>query len=361
VASPTKHPLALTFFNNKGGVGKTTLSCNIASILARTHNLKVLYVDCDPQCNATQLLLNDEVWLAIFSRRRDSSKKTILHTLRQIRAGDSTINTDYHVERSTRFGIDVLAGHPSLAVVEDKFSSSWVEFKGGEDIGAARRTMWARTLVSRSDYDLVVFDIGPSLGPLNRTVLLASDFFVTPMSADLFSLYALENIHEWMSSWIATYERAVKQIRPLLSVEIMGFAVPDRLPIASGYAGYTVQQYVTRSALGEVRQVRAYDKYRNQIPNRVKALRAWAAPEAANPDLGVVPNMFAMVPLAQSVHSPIDQLRTADGLRGAQISQNAKYAAQLTEIASALGKNLGLASRAGKSTLKSGSRKKHAP
>lgn len=49
----------LSFFNNKGGVGKTILSTNVAHYFAR-HGKRVLYVDCDPQCNTTQLMLTEE-------------------------------------------------------------------------------------------------------------------------------------------------------------------------------------------------------------------------------------------------------------------------------------------------------------
>lgn len=201
-----------------------------------------------------------------------------------------------------------------------------------------------RALTSKLDYQYVVFDMGPSLGPLNRTVLLGTDFFVTPMAADLFSLYALDNIYDWMNTWLRTYKRSVTELRKTHATELkqLDFVIPTTPPISQGYAGYTVQQYVSRTSGSEIRKVRAYDQYKKRIPARVKALMKWATSSVANPDLGVVPNMFSMVPLAQSAHAPIHTLSAADGLRGAQISQNAKYANQLMSIAHALANNIGL-------------------
>ncbi len=51
---------SIAIFNNKGGVGKTTLLCNLAAFLATERRRKVLVVDADPQCNATQLTFDDE-------------------------------------------------------------------------------------------------------------------------------------------------------------------------------------------------------------------------------------------------------------------------------------------------------------
>ncbi|MCE0559120.1 ParA family protein [Motilimonas sp. E26] len=52
--------ITLAMFNNKGGVGKTTLTCNVAAFIAQRMKKRVLIVDCDPQCNATQLIMGEE-------------------------------------------------------------------------------------------------------------------------------------------------------------------------------------------------------------------------------------------------------------------------------------------------------------
>jgi hypothetical protein len=77
---------------------------------------------------------------------------------------------------------------------------------------------------------------------------------------------------------------------------------------------------VSRASGGEIRRVQAYDSHRNEIPSRAKRLIALSK-FSAGLELGTVPNMFSMVPLAQSRHAPIAALRKSDGLRGAQFSQ----------------------------------------
>lgn len=69
----------IAFFNNKGGVGKTTLACNFASWLSRKHDKKVIVIDCDPQANATQLSLSNEQWDNIYEDINRSDSETLLH------------------------------------------------------------------------------------------------------------------------------------------------------------------------------------------------------------------------------------------------------------------------------------------
>jgi cellulose biosynthesis protein BcsQ len=189
----------LAFINNKGGVGKTTLSCNMAHRLSQTSQMKVLFVDLGPQCNATQLLISESQWESIYGKQTDfHDRRTVLYALTNLRKGDSGIESGYEVTRSARFNVDVLPGHPGLALLEDTFSSSWEAFQAS-NLGGARRTHWVNQLIGTAcQYDIVIVDVGPSLGALNRTVIIGSDYFVTPTAADLFSLFALDNIGEWI-------------------------------------------------------------------------------------------------------------------------------------------------------------------
>lgn len=328
---------SIAFMNNKGGVGKTTLLANLAHHLTENYAKKVLVIDLDPQCNVSQLLLTDHDWTEIFGgERRASEERSVLHALRSIRKGDSTVHSDVEIFTSARFGIDLVSGHPTLALVEDRLSSSWEDLLRG-DLGGARRTYWLRELIRSYDqYDYVLVDAGPSLGALNRTVMIGTDLFLTPTSADLFSLFALDNIGEWIRNWSRSHSNGMRIVAEDFPEEFADYSF-DKAESHPGarYLGYTIQQYVTKALRdGARRNTNAYDRYRQQIPARAKRLaeRAGGGADDLNYDVGLVPYMFAMVPLAQSVHAPIASLTNQDGLRGAQISQQARYRDQIAEL-----------------------------
>ncbi|MFG0255614.1 MAG: ParA family protein, partial [Rhodopirellula sp. JB053] len=178
---------SICFFNNKGGVGKTTLVANVAAFLATMRERRVLVVDADPQCNATQLILGDRYVTKLYGRksRASTSRKpmpplTLYDILRPIAIGDSSITEPAMAQaKENRFGVDLLPGDPRVALLEDKLSQAWLELSGG-DIGGARQTNWNGQLISHIEesYDFIFYDVGPSLGALNRSVLLGADYFV---------------------------------------------------------------------------------------------------------------------------------------------------------------------------------------
>ncbi len=328
---------ALTFMNNKGGVGKTTLACNLAYDLSERKGKNVLVVDLDPQCNATQLLLEEDVWAGILSdTAAHKDPRSILYSLSEIRRGDSAVRADLAPVKSPRFGVSVLAGHPSLALVEDTLSASWSQLLAG-DLGGGRRTNWLSQLIAQipGDFDYVVVDVGPSLGALNRSVIIGTDYVLTPTAADLFSLFALENIADWITHWGRRFTQAVDRLVETYGDDAHSVGLARHEQLKASYLGFTIQQYVTKSSSdGQRRGVKSYDFYRKQIPTKAERLAQALRPSSGGTahDLGTVPHMFSMVPLAQGRHAPIASLTKEDGLRGAQISQQANYREQLEQI-----------------------------
>ena len=84
----------LAFFNNKGGVGKTTLACNFAHFAATVLGQRTLVLDLDPQANATQLLLPEPEWERLYEDVSTSPSETILKVFEHILEGDSAVSTD---------------------------------------------------------------------------------------------------------------------------------------------------------------------------------------------------------------------------------------------------------------------------
>lgn len=171
------------FFNNKGGVGKTTLVANLAAELALNFKAKVLVVDADPQCNLTQYVLPDELTNEIYSADNIDSIYSVIRPLSFGKGYESELP----IRTPSDFGFDIIIGDPRLALQEDLLAGDWRDAKGGGMRGL-RTTFVFAELVKRAKelkYDFVFFDMGPSLGAINRAVLLQLTFFLFGRSETL--------------------------------------------------------------------------------------------------------------------------------------------------------------------------------
>lgn len=337
----------ISFFNNKGGVGKTTTSTNVAAGLAQKFGKKVLYIDLDPQCNSTLLITGEEkvtdcYWI------NPGKTETILDVVAPLLEDEPTIAFDKKMVNTmpNRFGVHILMGHPRLSAIEDRLGDAWVKLAGGE-IGALRKTNWCHALLTelRDSYDYIFIDLGPSLGSLNRSALIASDFFVTPMSIDIFSIIGLRNISDWLTQWIRRYERGVENLIQNDQEKLLDkYPVRRDLPIKSGCIGYTTQSYATRKNKdGEKRPTHAFENILNQFGEEfVLNLGNFMADSAKDSlVLGEIPNMFSLAPLAQKNSSPIRALKASDGIFGAHYSQAKVYSEIFDSVSANLISNTG--------------------
>lgn len=301
---------AVAFFTNKGGVGKTTLLCNLAGQLAN-RGKKILVVDADPQANATQYMFSDEEMEDVYENKTGF---TIYDFCRPISLGKG-FSEELKFTKVPNFDVDLLFGDPRLALMEDVLAADW----GGNSVRGLRTTFVFRQLLSRcNNYDYVFFDMGPSLGSINRATLLACDYFLIPISIDIFSVRAVGNISQWLRQWRRVLNSKMESVDDLHEIDVEDLEVRLRL------VGHVNQQYTAKKKSGVRRAVKAYEKIMNDIP---KAIQDGVVgtdqidPVGLNYELGEIPNLHSLIPMSQTARKPVFSLKASDGVVGAHFAK----------------------------------------
>jgi hypothetical protein len=165
--------------------------------------------------------------------------------------------------------------------------------------------------------DIILVDIGPNLGAINRSVLIATDYVIIPMGADLFSLQGLKNLGPTLKDWKTAWAKRLDN----WSCSDEKKENPDLL-LPEGKMqpiGYVCQQYGVRLD----RPVRAYDKWIQKIPYvyREAVLGEKDPDEIKQEDdpycIAIIKHYRSLVPIAQEHRKPIFDLTVADGAIGA--------------------------------------------
>jgi chromosome partitioning protein len=304
----------LTFFNNKGGVGKTSLVFHLAWMFAKLGK-RVLAVDLDPQCNLTSLFLNDENIEALLAK--EDKQWSLYHCISPLtRTGD--LLEPHPIALTTN--LKLLPGDIRISNLEEIFSEEWPKALSDRNLYRPFRILscfWSLIHQAAADSDLVLVDIGPNLGAINRSVLLASDFLVIPIGADVFSLQGLKNLGPTIRSWRNAWSKRRENWASGNEADKHNLPV---LPQGALQAiGYLCQQHGTRLN----RPVKAYDRWINQAPAVYSETILEKTPNPTiipsnDPNcLGTIKHYRSLVPLAQECQKPVFELRPADGAIGA--------------------------------------------
>lgn len=316
---------AIAMFNNKGGVGKTTLLCNLSSYLAIHKEKRVLVIDCDPQCNATQSMFTERQLAEMYNSKKTF---TIYSVVQPLAAGKGFTRDVEHLEIDN-FGVDLIPGDPSLSLSEDVLSADWITATSGDVRGLRTTFLFAQLLTQCKEYDYVFFDMGPTLGAINRAVLLACDFFITPLSTDIFSLRAFDNISKSLVNWRKRLENGLELTDDIDELEV------ENPEWHLKFLGYITQQYTTKTVDGQRRAVAAYERIMNQIPNRIhkEIVEKLNQDTTLDYELGTIPALYSLIPLSQTSRKPIFELKGSDGVVGAHFTKVKEYAAVVNDIA----------------------------
>jgi cellulose biosynthesis protein BcsQ len=257
-----RHPAKrIAVFNHKGGVGKTTLTVNLAAALAQMGK-RVVLLDSDPQCNLTSYLLEDEAVDKLLDNSDNENGETIWSAVKPVVEGDGTLRPVKSAKTQTD-NCWVVPGDLRLSELEEELTTFWgacVQGKTKGFKGTAVLSSLAQNVANDRNADFVFYDTGPNIGPLNRAILLDSDYFLVPAGCDAFSVRALRTLGKTLTTWIRQWSAFV------------GGAT--HLPGKPRFLGYAMQGYRVYGG-GMVRMASKYQARfeKRLLPDLISPLR----------------------------------------------------------------------------------------
>ena len=318
---------AISVFNNKGGVGKTTLTFHLAHALAELGH-RTLVVDLDPQCNLTIFGMDEErlhdIWtaedafIADFKAARDKSSvqdfekltsetRSIHFLLKPVEDGAA------EMERlappfALAKNLDLIPGRLTMHLYEDTIARRWSDVYQGDPLAVrtvTRPRELADSYARQYGYDFVIMDTSPSLGTLNKVIISTTDGFLIPCMPDMFSLYGIRNIGNALAVWKKQFDTIYHLLSdekrrsfPANFVRLLGFTVYN----AKKYSGATPWNLAT-----------AHYNYAMQIPGAIKdfirpevrdhmAEAVWSHPIG---EMAIMHTHNTLPAMAQRYHAPI--------------------------------------------------------
>ncbi|WP_421569973.1 ParA family protein [Stenotrophomonas sp. PD6] len=287
----------VTLYNNKGGVSKTTTLFNVAAYLSIVGK-RVLIVDCDPQCNATELF---------FAAREDADSPefdlpgTSIYDalLPRFKGQQATIDqsTIQLTEHNHYAGLFLFRGDMEFARAETYFGTAWNQAIT-ENIHEKNTYVvfdrLMRALGDQRGFDYILCDVGPSTGAISRTVILSCDELVIPLVPDRFCYQAVKLLGQIIKEWIDRHKIISEALIPF---EVEPFAGEPKL------AGTVVQNFKVHSG---VKAKQSYVKWQEKITDQINTsltgpggLPVKAGFNRKNPYIASIRDVAVLAPVAQ--------------------------------------------------------------
>jgi cellulose biosynthesis protein BcsQ len=322
----------IAFFNNKGGVGKTSLAYHLAWMFA-DRGLRIVAADLDPQANLTSMFLEEDRLEALWPE--GAHPETILGCVDPLIEGTGDVKPTPVAQVEP--GIALLPGDLGLSSFEDALSDSWPRCLAGDRRAFRVTSAFSRVIaaaVVEQKADLAVVDVGPNLGAINRAALISADYVVIPLGPDLFSLQGLRNLGPTLIRWRADWQqRLARNTEPSL-------LLPGGRMQPVGYV-------MMRHSIRLDRPVKAYARWIERMPGVYRSSVLNQSPATA-PAMADDPNCLvqmkdyrSLMPMSQESNKPMFFLKPADGAIGGHQAAVRDCYADFRQLARRIGKECG--------------------
>ena len=203
----------ISVFNNKGGVGKSTISWNLADALGRKGK-KVLLVDFDPQCNLSIAVLGEKVFVETLPTQNTPYGTTIRSFLQRFLQNTGGEEIFLHQGKNTDSNVSLVAGDFWLNVYADSLNVGADLLTG---TGLSRYVALQKIVASAEQqagaFDYCIIDLPPSFGALVRAAFYSSDYYIVPCTSDNFSVYCVGLIGQMVPSFINDWQMGLNRFK----------------------------------------------------------------------------------------------------------------------------------------------------
>lgn len=299
----------IAFFNNKGGVGTTSLVFHVGWMMSML-GVRTLVVDLDPQANVTSMFLPSDDIEKLWDINQEltvyGSMKPLISGIGDIKVKAPLKITEY---------LFLVPGDLTLSEVNDQLSETWAKCLSGDERAFRVTTAFSRIITGAAqseevDADVALLDVGPNFGAINRSALVAADYVIVPLSADMFAIKGLQNVgptlRRWRRDWQDRRDRAPRTLEftlPSGSMQPIGYVVSGFSILAGG-------------------PVQAFQKWVARAPETyIKAIKGDepSGPISIDTDtnkLARLKDYRSLMPMAQEARKPMFLLKPADGAIG---------------------------------------------
>ncbi|MBF0100552.1 MAG: ParA family protein [Desulfobacterales bacterium] len=216
-------------FNQKGGVGKSTITCNLAAISAQL-GFNTLVIDLDPQANTSQYVLGNK------STQMNTTIVDFFQDMLNLSLRKKELQQ--FIQTSPFNHLDILPSHPDLAELETKLESRYKIYKLRD------------ALKKLTQYDFIYIDTPPALGFYTLCALIAADTCLIPFDCDEFSRRSLYHLIGNITEIQQDHNNNLRiegiivnqyESRAIQSKKIVKELIDDGLPVMDVYLSHSIK------------------------------------------------------------------------------------------------------------------------